>query len=75
MPKVLDLRLAKFTLAKSGLQLVFAEMLQYQPEMLFMFSSAEAEHQQVIKINQNKFVHIVAKCIIHKVRDCTWSVA
>ena len=45
VPKVLDLRLAKFTLAKFGLQVVFAEMLLYQLEMLFMFSSAAAEYQ------------------------------
>ena len=75
VPKVLDLWLAKFTLAKFGLQAVFAETLQYQPEMLFMFRSATAEHQQVVEINQDKLVHIVAKYIIHKAQEGAWSIA
>ena len=75
MHNLLDLWLAKFTFAKLGLHMVFTEILQYQLEMLFMFSSAAAEHQQVVEINQDKLVHIVAKYIIHKVRECTWSIA
>ena len=74
VPKVLDLRLAKFTIAKFGLLSVFMEMLQYPPEMLFMFSSTAAEHQQVVKRNQDELVHIVAKYIIHKAQECTWSI-
>ena len=74
MPEVLDLWIAKFTLAKFGLQAVFTETLQHQPGMLFVFSSATAEYQQVVKINQDKLVHIVAKYIIHRAQEYTWSI-
>ena len=66
MAKLLHTWFTKLTLLKFGLELIFSQLLENKPQMIFMLIFSSTKHKYIIQVHKWKFINVLSYDTIHQ---------
>ena len=74
MPKKLQLRSVELTLGQLGVQVVSAQDVKHNAQMLCMLLRAPAEYQDAVQVNSHKLPQLLFEDVVHSSLRCCWCI-